>query len=271
MVTGVASGFGCHDHLCWVYDEPPEFTSAVGAFLAEGLNQGLRVCYIAEGDSPTLWNDLRYLDPANGSAAVQVQSVGSAAGAVVEPVGRVRAMAAAMRDALAAGFTGLRVAAEATSLVRTRHQLDSVAHYEHLVDRYMINHPLSALCGFNRTELGEETIAQLACLHQTVNEDAPPFRLHASPCAAASLSGELDATTVSLFSLALRRVDLRPTAGELVIDASELTFIDHRNLFSLAEYARRWNATAVLLGEIPIATKLIDILDLKEVRIEVPT
>lgn len=270
MVTEAGRGFGPHDHLCWAYDEFGEFNSAVADFLGEGLSQGLRVCYIGDGDTATLWNDLRDLDPIDRTAA-QVKPLGAAAGAVMEPVGQLDTMTAATADALAAGFGGLRVAVEATPLVRTRDQLDAVARYEHLVDRYMIDHPLSVLCGFNRAELGQATIRQLACLHPTVNQGAPPFRLHASSCASASLSGELDATSVGVFSQALWCADLRPTTGEFVIDASELEFIDHRNLFSLAEHARRCNATAVLLGEIPSAAKLIDILDLQDVRIEVPT
>jgi anti-anti-sigma regulatory factor len=255
--------------VCWAYDEPAEFHSAASEFLAEGLRQGLRVRYIADGDTEALWDDLRDLDTTNPSA-VQVQSLGDAASAVMEPRGQVRAMAAATEEALATGFPGLRVAVAATPLVRTPRQLDAVARYEHLVDRYMNNHPLSVLCGFNKAELGEEPIAQLAALHPFVNEGAPLFRLYASTYAAASLSGELDATTCSLFPMALRRADLRPTAGELVIDASELAFIDHRCLLSLADHVRRWDATAVLLGDLPSAAKLIDFLDLREVRVEVP-
>jgi hypothetical protein len=63
--------------------------------------------------------------------------------------------------------------------VRNPDQLDTMARYEHLVDRYMTNQPFSALCGYNRAELGEETIAQLACLHPLGNNGAP-FRLCAS-------------------------------------------------------------------------------------------
>lgn len=261
-----------HDHVCWAYDEPREFHSAVGEFLAEGLTQRLRVCYVADGNPAALWEHLEDLGTSN-RAAVQVLSIGEryATGTVIEPVYQVQVFAAAMEEALAAGFLGLRVAADMTSLVRTPEQLDAVARYEHLVDRYMINKPLSGLCGFNKVELGEETVAQLACLHPTVNEDVTPFRLSASTCAAASLSGELDATSKNLFPMTLQWADLRPTAGELVIDASELTFIDHRSLIALAEYVQRWDARAVLLGHLPTAARLIDILDLNDVRVEVPT
>ena len=114
-------------------------------------------------------------------------------------------------------------------------------------------------------------ITQLACLHPTVNGVPPPFRLHASTNdAAASLSGELDATGLRFFPMALWWADLRPTDGELVIDASELTFIDHRSLLALADHARRWDATAVLLSDhLPGTPRMIEILDL-EIRVQAP-
>lgn len=261
------------DHVCWAYDEPGDFHSAARTFLAQGLTQGLQVCYIADEDTSALWDDLRDLDTTNRSAVqVQVLSDRYPIGTQVDPVGQVQAYAAATEAALAAGFVGLRVAADATHLVRTRHQLDAMARYEHLVDRYMTNQPFSALCGYNRPELGEETIAQLACLHPLGNDDAAaPFRLCASLYAAASLSGELDASTASQFATALQRADLQPTVGELVIEALELAFIDHRSLLTLADYARRRDATVVLLGDLPTAAEMLDFLDLQDVRIEGPT
>ncbi|WP_410574308.1 MEDS domain-containing protein [Amycolatopsis sp. cmx-4-61] len=59
--------------------------------------------------------------------AVQVASVDATytTGTVVDPAGQVELYATATAEALAAGFTGFRVAAEATSLVRTPAQLDA--------------------------------------------------------------------------------------------------------------------------------------------------
>lgn len=276
-VTETAKGFGYHDHLCWVYDEPGEWHSAVMEFLADGLAQGQRVCYVTIGDTAQWSEHLRDLDkPATlrRKDTTRVLQLGELySDEIGEPARQLQAVAAAIEDALAAGFAGLRIAADDTPLVRTSAQLATFACWEHLVDRYIINQPFTGLCGYNRTELGQEVIAQLACLHPTVHGVPPPFQLHASTNgAAALLRGELDATSLDLFPMALRSADLRPTGGELVIDASELTFIDHRSLLVLADHARRWDATAVLLSEHLSATaRMIDIFDLKEVRVQVPT
>jgi len=273
-VTGAALSFDHPDHLCWAFDEFDEFRSRAVEFLADGLARGQRVWCVADGATSALWDGLRNLDETNqarGPGAVQVRSLGDrySTGAVVEPDAQVQAYAAATEDALAAGFTGLRVAAEATPLVRTPEQLDAFARYEHLVDRYMTSQPFSALCAYNRAELGEETIAQLACLHPAGS--AAPFRLHACAHAAAALSGALDLTSHALLALALRRADLRPTGGELVIDATDLNFIDHQSLLALAEHARRRNAKVVLQTGLTSAARLSELLELKDLRVEVPT
>lgn len=267
--------FGHYDHWCWAFDEPGEFQSAVRGFLADGLVQDQRVCYVTSGDT-TRWAELlQDLDEHNGlgrqDATRLLQLSEMYPGQTVEPRRQMESLVAAVEDALAAGFMGLRLAADATPLVRTPEQRDAFARWEHLADQFMIDQPFTGLCGYNRAELGEETIAQLACLHPFSNVGEPPvFRLYASPFAAASLSGELDASSIDLFRLALRRVELHPINSELVIDASELTFIDHRSMLTLADYARRRDVTVVLLGDVPGAARVVDLLELDDVRVEEP-
>ncbi len=272
--TETVLGFGQHDHLCWTFDEPGEFRSRSLEFLADGLAQGYRICYIGDADTRALADDLRDLDGIGTGrpGALQVVSLRDryATGAVMQPTAQVQAYAAATEDALAAGFTGLRVAAEMTPLVRTPEQLDALARYEHLIDRYMADRPFSALCAYNRAELGDDIVAQVGCLHPTVTADAPLFRLHASTSAAVALAGELDLSSRELFPLALRRADLRPTGGELRIDASRLAFVDHRSLLALAEYARRREATAVLQTGLRSAARIVEILGLQNLRVDPP-
>ncbi|HVE64809.1 MAG TPA: MEDS domain-containing protein [Mycobacteriales bacterium] len=277
-VTGVAKaarGYDHHDHLCWAFDELGEFHSRVLEFLTDGLAQGQRACYAATSDTAALWDDLRDLEETNRArrpGAVQVQSLDNryVTGTVVDPVGRLQEATAVTEDALGAGFTGLRLACEAAPLMRTPEQLDAYVRFEHLIDRYMTSQPLSVLCAYNRVELGEQTIAQVACMHPATNDGAAPFRLHASTRAAASLGGDLDLASFDLFLMALRWADLRPTGGELVIDATELEFIDHRSLLALAEHAWRCDATAVLQTGLPSTAQMIKVLDLADVRVEVP-
>lgn len=244
-------------------------------FLAEGLAAGERVLYVAPGDEAALTGQLRAderCDEGLDRGAVQVASVDAtyATDAVVDPAGQVERYAAATSEALAAGFTGLRVAADATSLVRTPAQVDAFARYEHLVDHYMAGHPMSAMCGYDLAELGGDVVAQLACMHPTAHEGGAPFHLHghARDGSAAALDGELDVESRRLWPLALERAGLRAEGGTVAIDAAGLGFVDHRSLVALAGYAERHATTVVLRTKLSTPARLVELLDLAGVRVE---
>ncbi|MEV4639730.1 MEDS domain-containing protein [Actinoplanes sp. NPDC049548] len=245
-----------YGHVCLAYDDPVAFETAARDFLAEGAAAGERIWYIAP-EAPRGW-DFRPELIRLGDHYPE--------GSVIDPEQGLEAYAAATRRALADGYSGLRVAAEATPLVRTPAQLDAFARYEHLVDRYMRTHPFSALCAFDRTELGA-AVDELACLHP---ESDAPFRLFAPPPALgdAGLAGDLDEATRGLFARALDRAELRPAAGDLVIDGEELAFIDHNSLLDLDEYARRHGVTAVLRTRLWSPGHLADLLELTALRVE---
>ncbi|BCJ48888.1 hypothetical protein Asp14428_03630 [Actinoplanes sp. NBRC 14428] len=244
-------------HRCLSYDDPAAFETAAHDFLAEGLAAGERVWYIA-ATPPRGWE----FQPELITLGDHYRLDG-----VVDPDEGVAAYAAVTERALAEGRTGLRVAADATPLVRTAAQLDAFARYEHRVDRYMRDHPFSALCGYDRRALGVAACDELACLHP---ESDAQFRLYATPAevADAGLAGELDDASRSLLALALDRAEPSPAAGELVIDATGLTFIDHNSLLDLDAYARRRGLTAVLRTRLFSAAHLAELLDLPSLRVE---
>lgn len=265
-----------YSHVCWSYDNPVAFRSQAREFLLEGLAAGERVWYVPVGQPGSLVERLRRVngfEDALRRGAARVVSLSSTYrnGSVIDPPAQVSAYAAATEAALAAGYTGFRVVAEVTSLVRTPAQLDAVARYEHLIDQYMRTQPMSAMCAYDRLELGDQTIAELACLHPESNVDEVLFRLYAcSPSEGSiALAGELDLSNHELFATALERVDLRPVDGQLVVQATHLRFIDHRALMLLQEYAHRRGAVAVLHTPNPTAARLVELLDLSWVHVEV--
>ena len=263
-----------HVHLCRVVEDRSAFRSAAVAFLADGLARGLRVRYVAEGDADALWADLAplmRLPQARRPGAVEVSTVRHAyesVAAVVDVDAQVRSWAADTAAALADGFAGYRAAADCTSLVRTPEQLDAFARYEHRVDRLMTTVPFSGLCGFRRDALDDDTIAQLACLHPAGGGAHAPFRLHATPSADAALSGELDVSTVDLFATALDRVGLHDAPADVVIDASDLDFVDHRNLFLLEQLGQRHDRSVVLRTDRRLLHRLVAVLGMTRVRVE---
>jgi anti-anti-sigma regulatory factor len=275
-VVDNARGLGARSHLCWSYDDHPEFVARAQEFLSDGLAAGERACYVAPGDVAALTGQLREidgLDEAIDRGALRVESLDTLypVGTTVDPAIQIRTYAAATRDALAAGFTGLRVAAEATDLVRSPAQLDSFTRYEHLVDQFMLAQPFTALCAYHRGELGDQVVAQLACLHPQATTGATPFRLHARTTQEEStlaLGGELDLTGHDLLSRALDRAAPRSIEGRILIDATDLSFIDHRGMLALDDYAGRRGVTAVLRTSLSTPDRLVEILDLTHVCVE---
>lgn len=268
-----ARGFGTHDHVCWRYGDAHEFRTRVREFLSEGLALGHRVRYVGTGDLNALVEDLagvEGMDEALRTGAAQVASLDATypVGAVVEPAAQVRAYAEATEEALDAGFTGLRVAADCTPLVRTPEQLAAFARYEHQVDHYMADRPFSAMCAYSGAEVDDRAFAQVACMHPNANTSSPGFRLHAAGDRVTALGGELDPADDDLFALALRRADPLPRDGRLVLDATDLAFLDHRALLRLVRHARDRGASVVLRASWPGVATLVDLLDLADVRVE---
>ncbi|TSD99585.1 hypothetical protein FOS14_11975 [Skermania sp. ID1734] len=260
-----------HDHICWGYEHPEEFVAGAVEFLADGLDAGLQVCYVAPGTTEELTAALSSsgrLRRALDTGAARVVSLDGMYGnhELSDPRRQVTEYAEATNRAQAAGYKGLRIAAEATGLVDTPERLDAFVRYEYLVDEYMVDHPFSALCAYNVAELGHDAVAQLACLHP-VSNDGTQFRLHATgPPHTAAVSGELDMATAQLWPRALERAQLRPVDGWLRFDAAGLRFVDHRSLAALDSYAAQRNVGVLLTSASPLVVRMAQILRLQNVR-----
>jgi hypothetical protein len=244
-------------HVCLAFDSRPDLEERARDFLAEGAASGALTWFIAAEA------------PATSLPFVALSDT-YADGVIVDPPAQVAAYAAATEAALAAGHTGLWVVADATPLVRTPAQLDAFARYEFLVDRYIRGAAFTAMCAYNRAELGDDVITQLACMHSDAEAPAP-FQLHACPPAegSAALTGELDLATDDLLSVTLRRTDLPGPAGEVVLQAGRLRFADHGSLLRLQQFAAERDTTVVLRDASPAIARLAELLDLSRLRVEV--
>jgi anti-anti-sigma regulatory factor len=272
-VTGGSPPSTTYRHVCLAFDDPAVLDAYAVPYLAAGLAAGERIVLVAGGTVDDL---ARRLDPLPGRdgalrrGALRLLSVDQmySGDAVIDPRAQVRAYDAATREALAAGYTGLRVVADATSLIRTPAQRDAFARYEHLIDHYMRRQPMSAVCAYDRRELADAAIAEVACLHPETNAGVL-FRMHAGTGeSAVALEGELDPSNQRLFAAALDRADPRPVDGRLLVDATGLRFVDHRSLLHLHDHARRHGATAVLRAPRSAAARLVELLDLADLRME---
>lgn len=239
------------------------------------LALGLRCIYAVDRPLEQLEADLAGVPdlPAEVARGVRLAVLGDLyrAGSVIDPDEMLATFTAATEDAVAQGYAGLRVVADATPLIRTPEQLAAFATWEHKADRYMTGHPLSAMCGFDRTELSASAADVLACLHPAARAGIAPFGVFASDDHAdLALAGELDVSDSDSLRACLGRTGLDVTR-ELIVDGTRLKFVDHRGLESIRDFATGLGATAVLRTSSALPGRLIDLLGLDGIRAESAT
>jgi hypothetical protein len=258
------------EHTCWSFDDHRSFDRYAREFLNDGLGCGEQVRYVPgpRSGGVTEW----LLDTAGGrdeSVRILAPEEAYRTSGAIDPVVQTAAYVTATEEALAAGFTGLRVVADTTALVRTAAHLDAFARYEYAIGRYMRVAPLRALCVFDRTALGDDAVAELACMHPRTNAIGVPFRLHAGATPHTTvLGGDLDAAAVELFAAALERADLRALHGRVVVHAEGLRFIDHHCLQVLQRYAERHAIMLVIRTSLSTVPVLVAMLGLSHLRAE---
>jgi anti-anti-sigma regulatory factor len=253
-----------------VHRDAAEYHRRLATFFAEGLRDGRRVAYVGYGDVAASRADLagvRDLDRLLAEGMLHVLSAQDVygPGGPVDPERVLATYALATEAALADGFRGLTVAADATDLVRSPAQQEAFARYEFLVDCYMASHPLSALCGY-RLELGKDTVTDFAALHAAGLSRGAPFRVFGCPDGAIGLAGRFDPVSVAALGRVLAR--LRPGAGTgaLVVDLAGVEYLDHRLLLALGEYARKSGVSPSLRSVSPFGARLLELLSATHLR-----
>lgn len=160
---------------------------------------------------------------------------------------------------------------DATAVVRTPEQRAAFARFEYLIDRQMSIRPVTALCAYDVRELGSAAVAEMACLHPLASAGSTSFRLYADQSVAFALAGEIDLSCVELFGTTLGRTVPLSSGSELVVDGRGLEFIGPCGLLALDELGRREGVTVVLRTGLRSAARVVEVLDLTEVRVAVAT
>jgi anti-anti-sigma regulatory factor len=272
-VIGSAGGLRPGDHVCWAYETEDDLLAAAGTFLADGLLAGERLLYVAP------------LGPAELAARVAPLGLGPDAereGALVlrttseffdpEPRGAgsgpMRALEGLCAQALADGYAGLRMVLDATALVANRSFYLHHLRHEHLTEQRMARGlRLTAMCAYNRRVLGDGGIADVAALHPLVHGPAvlAERRLFADGDRLV-LTGNVHAGSCPQMRrlLGTTRLD-----GPVVLDVSELDFIDARGLHTLLRWGERLAASGgslTIVGATPWMSRAWEALDFPEMR-----
>jgi len=219
-----------HDHIGWVFAGPDGFAALARPFLAEGAARGEKLIYIAEDPDPGAAAGLAGVA---GLDALQIASIAEVYGpsGIVDAASQRATFTDVLAEARAAGFTGIRVAADNTPLVTDEVRLKAWIKWEISADRFMSENPVTGLCAFNRYKVDVDRLRHLATLHplSPAARPVPQFRMFAD-AGDLCVEGEIDSLAVSQLRLAL---SILPPQTGLLVDLEVATFRGRKALASL--------------------------------------
>lgn len=234
---------GATDHVCWVYTGAGDLDVAVGRFLDGGLARGERLLGVGEAIIESLHRECARhggIDALVARGALETLTVTEAYATTGEFLSsrQFDFYDAATRRALADGFEGLRVIAEASALADDADRRSELVRWEHLADDYVAHGPgFTAMCAY-RADLGRDTLSDVASLHPLVRtpDGVPTFqvffdedRVVLTGCVDTFSAGRLE--SVFAASSTDRAVPL--------LDLGLLEFIDVAGCRALARWAQR--------------------------------
>jgi anti-anti-sigma regulatory factor len=213
-------------HVCWVVDDPGEYTARAAGLLSEGRAIGQKpVVFGPEGSAARA-----ALEPVALMAADP--RVAFLNGGALEP----EAMFAMFREqsalARAEGYDGLCLVADMDWLLPGRPTSEAVVGFEVLLDRVIAELDATVVCAYRRASFDTDAIAGALAVHPLgVGHDEPQFRFVAGDAGVWRLSGEVDLAVASSFGAALAAA---AAPGECVVDVSGLEFIDVAGMRAIA-------------------------------------
>ena len=150
-------------HVGWAFDGMPEFEAIARAFLVAGHAKGERLMFISDQPQPTRWPpELLH------EGVLQLASTSEVYGPEVRAEDQRKTFAATLEEAVSQGYSGIRVAADNTSLVTHADQVPAWIAWEVVADTFMEESPVTGICGFDRQRLDPQFIRFILGLHPTV-------------------------------------------------------------------------------------------------------
>lgn len=230
-----AGGSGTHAHTSLLYADDEVFLGEGVRFLARGMMSGERLVYVSSRPMERMRDDVAALGSGNGLLDNGTLTlVALEEGHHVVPEEQVAFVAAATERAVAEGHRGLRLLAELTGVAGDGSQRGNLLRYEHLADRYMSSHPVTAMCAVDATVLPEAVIADIQAVHRHgLGATLSGFRLLPEDDGF-RLTGVVEAWDGDRLAELLRSITGDTTEVRLHLD--ELEFIGARGLAALSRY-----------------------------------
>lgn len=151
-------------HVVWAFTGLPQYEGLVASFLAEGMAFGERMICVSDAPNPRSW-------PSEPLALGELLIVstfelyGDTGGADIES--RLSTFTAVLGEALRDGYSGIRVAADNSSMVDGAKRLQDWLQWEKEAERFITVNGITGMCAFDRTRLEAASLRILLGAHHT--------------------------------------------------------------------------------------------------------
>jgi PAS domain S-box-containing protein len=160
------------DHLCLIYEDAAEQMAAAVPFIADGLARNERCHHIVDDrtrDEVVRAMTDRGIDVgravARGSLVLSGKRDTYLSSGRFDPQGMIGFVGDAVRDAVSAGYSGLRVTGEMTWALGDEAGCDRIIEYEALLNGFFPGSRASAICQYNQARFPAEVVRDVLRTH----------------------------------------------------------------------------------------------------------
>ncbi|MBB6348717.1 MEDS domain-containing protein [Nonomuraea muscovyensis] len=265
------------DHVCWTFDDHERHLRALVRFLRKGLEHHQKVLYFTDTFLPTAFLAAAQ---AYGAEVRQPLSAGQLhvttaeesflSSGSFEPERALKGWTAAIDQARAEGYAGLRVAADMGWTVRPLVDMDELAWYEAQANQIFSAGYAMALCCYDRRLFTHAELERVSAAHPgaaragagSAEEWEPLLRIRRTSNGL-SLEGAADRTNRDALAAVLGPLVAAADDGPepVVIDVASLTFADVATARLLAGAIAAGRGRILLRGARPALTELLAVID----------
>lgn len=168
------------DHVCTLYSSPEEQLAAAIECIKEGLHRGERCLYICGEHSVRRFRaalckggiDVR-AEEARGALNIVTKEKAHLSGGRFNPDAMIGLLHSAVKDALAAGFTGLCAAGDMNWVLDDAPGTERLAEYEAKLNEFYKSNRALGLCQYNRSTMPPAMLDHCLATHPFVRIDGP--------------------------------------------------------------------------------------------------
>jgi hypothetical protein len=227
-----------HDHTAWFGDGRAELYAMASEALAEGLRRNEKLMFVAHQPDVSLLQGFgaERLIADGQLELVEVEAV-YGRGTDFNASEQLATFRRVLDDALADGYSGIRVVADNTPLVKgDEESFGRWLAWEQLTDHFQADSMVTGICLFDRTALSVERLADLGALHpvrKPAGSREHSFTLFVDRDSVL-LIGSVGADSSDQLRRLLASIDFKQKP---VVDLSAAHLLDNEALLALVEFA----------------------------------